>query len=153
MAASRLILSALVSDDTNDLGNAAPTRSLERSAADIARLLTQDWSQADRERLSRILFEARGLVRAAKTYGDRLDSQPQIVLHGSGNRFNTQVTKNPAEWQTWDSAVQMVLAMEAHRNGPARLGVWRYPGNGHLVSDLPTALDDLRTSLRFPPPF
>jgi hypothetical protein len=66
------------------------------------------------------------------------------------------VAAAPADWQTWDSAVQVYLAMEAARyGGPAATGVsWpcRMRSGGLVAAESPRRqLDELRESLRFPP--
>jgi len=157
-------------------GRDRPGTAVERSALDLRRLLSDDWAQADRERLRRVRMEAEGLAVAARRRAAEIDARERVVLDGShatldalvgaaaadrqpahGQRADGRAADwHPADWQTWDAAVQVYLAMEAARyGGPAAIGVWQPSGMraGGLTS-LPAPrrqLDDLRESLRFPP--
>ena len=125
---------------------------LERSAVDIQTLLDNQWAAADRERLSRVLLEARGLAVAARRNAADMNGRPLIVVDASHATLDAMAAANPTDWQTWDAAVQTYLAMEAGRQGgPATIGVWGYPGRQPVVLEAPYSLDGLRQSLRFPP--
>ena len=128
---------------------------LERSAVDIQTLLDTQWAAADRERLSRVLMEARGLAVAARRNAADINGRTLIAVDASDATLDAITATHPADWETWDAAVQTYLAMEAGRQGgPATIGVWR---SGHqpavVVSTSASrrSLDDLRASLRFPP--
>jgi hypothetical protein len=125
---------------------------LERSAVDIQTLLDTQWAAADRERLSRVLMEARGLAVAARRNAADISGRPLIAVDASHATLDAITAAHPADWQTWDAAVQTYLAMEAGRQGgPATIGVWRYPGRQPVVLEARHSLDGLRQSLRFPP--
>jgi len=128
---------------------------VQQSVEDIQRLLDTDWSATDQQRLRSLLFEARGLSRAARLSAEELSLRPQIVLNGSNQQLNAIVAERPREWRTWDASVQMYLAMEAAKSGgPARGGVAHNRGpvsEVSLTTDLRRSLDQLRGSLRFPP--
>lgn len=128
---------------------------LERSAVDIQTLLDAEWAAADRERLDRILMEARGLAVAARRGVADIDGRPLVAIDASNATLDAVTAAHPADWQTWDAAVQTLLAMEAGRQGgPATIGGWRSgPRPVAVISASPVrrSLDDLRESLRFPP--
>ena len=129
---------------------------LERSTVDIRRVLDTQWAAADRERLDRVLLEARGLAAAARRSISEIDALPLIVVDASQETLDAVEAANPPEWLTWDAAAQTSLAMEAGRDGgPARIGVWRscsrQSGATQMVSEPRHSLDALRESLRFPP--
>lgn len=129
---------------------------LERSTVDIRRLLDTQWAAADRERLDRVLLEARGLAVAARRSIAEIDTLPLIVVDASHETLDAVEAANPLEWLTWDAAAQTSLAMEAGRDGgPARIGVWRscsrQSGATRMASEPRQSLDALRESLRFPP--
>jgi hypothetical protein len=129
---------------------------VERSAIDLRRLLDVDWANADRERLRRVRMEAEGLALAARRRAAELEGRERVVLDGSHATLDALVSAAPADWQTWDSAVQVYLAMEAARyGGPAATGVSGPCGvrsGGLVAAESPRRqLDDLRESLRFPP--
>ena len=127
---------------------------LERSAIDIQTLLDTQWAAADRERLSRVLLEARGLAAAARRGAADVDVRPLVVVDASHATLDAIAAAHPADWQTWDAAVQTYLALEAGREGgPATIGSWRTAGgpSATTASASRRSLDDLRASLRFPP--
>jgi hypothetical protein len=129
---------------------------LARSAVDIQTLLDTQWAAADRERLDRVLMEARGLAVAARRSGAEINDRPRIAIDASHATLDAITAADPADWQTWDAAVQTYLAMEAGRQGgPATIGLWRSRGQRPAVAVSTSAsrrsLDDLRASLRFPP--
>lgn len=133
-----------------------PANVLERSAGDVRRLLDTDWARADRERLRRVAMEAEGLALAARRRTMELEGREWITVDGSHATLDAIVTAAPAEWRTWDAAVQTYLAMEAARYGGwATIGVWQPCGmrsGGAVAEESPRRqLDLLRTSLRFPP--
>ena len=137
------------------VGGTSRSLVVQQSIEDIQRLLDTDWSATDRQRLRSLLFEARGLSRAARLSAEELSLRPQIVLNGSNQQLNAIVAERPREWRTWDASVQMYLAMEAAQSGgPARGGVAHNRGpvsEVSLTTDLRRSLDQLRGSLRFPP--
>ena len=129
---------------------------LEQSTVDIRLLLDTQWAATDRERLNRLLLEASGLAFAARRSGAEIDARPRIVVDASHQTLDAIAAANPAEWQTWDAAVQTYLALEAGRQGgPATIGIWRNGGQGIVstvsASEPRRSLDELRASLRFPP--
>ena len=128
---------------------------LERSAVDIQALLDTQWVVADRERLSRVLLEARGLAVAAHRGAADINGRPLVAVDASQATLDAITAAHPADWQTWDAAVQTYLAMEAGRQGgPATIGVWRsgqQPAVAVSTSASRRSLDDLRAGLRFPP--
>ena len=138
------------------IGSAATE--LERSTLDIRRLLDSRWAAADRERLDRVLLEARGLSVAARRSAADINGWPRVAVDASHATLDAVTAAHPAEFQTWDAAVQTYLAMEAGRQGgAATLGIWR---GGRMPVSMTTAtsssasrrsLDELRESLRFPP--
>ena len=134
-----------------------PAAELERSTIDVRRLLDTRWAAADRERLDRVLLEARGLAVAARRIADDIDGRPRVTIDASHDTLDAITAAHPAEWQTWDAAVQTYLAMEAGRQGgAATLGVWRGGRRTAIASATSTSasrrpLDELRESLRFPP--
>lgn len=127
------------------------TRSVGASVVDIRRALEPDWSVADKERLDRVLLEARGLARAARRASQELEARDRIVLDVSHDRLDDLVTSAPPEWRFWDAAVQTLLVMEAAGGGPARIGVWRSDQRQAATAETRRALEELRDSLRFPP--
>ncbi|MEI6240880.1 MAG: multiheme c-type cytochrome [Planctomycetia bacterium] len=127
------------------------TPSVGTGVVDIRRALEPDWSVADKERLDRVLLEARGLVRAARQAGQELESRDRIVLDVSHDRLDALVASAPPEWRFWDAAVQTLLVMEAAGGGPARVGTWRSTTHQPATVDTRQALEELRDSLRFPP--
>ena len=129
---------------------------LARSAVDIQTLLDTQWAAADRERLDRVLMEARGLAVAARRSVAEIHDRPRIAIDASHATLDAITAADPADWQTWDAAVQTYLAMEAGRQGgPATIGLWRSRGQRPAVAVSTSAsrrsLDELRASLRFPP--
>ncbi|MFM7291945.1 MAG: hypothetical protein ACKO6B_12050, partial [Planctomycetia bacterium] len=129
---------------------------LERHTVDIRRLLDSQWAAGDRERLDRVLLEARGLGVAARRMVGEVDALPLVVVDSSRETLDSILAAHPAEWQTWDAAAQTALALEAGRaGGPATIGTWRYGGRQPVaaltVSEPRHSLDALRDSLRFPP--
>jgi len=129
---------------------------LARSAVDIQTLLDTQWAAADRERIDRVLMEARGLALAARRSAAEINDRPRIAIDASHATLDAITAADPAEWQTWDAAVQTYLAMEAGRQGgPATIGLWRGSSTRAAVAVSASAsrrsLDELRTSLRFPP--
>jgi len=129
---------------------------LARSAVDIQTLLDTQWAAADRERLDRVLMEARGLAVAARRSAAEINDRPRIAIDASHATLDAITAADPADWQTWDAAVQTYLAMEAGRQGgPATIGLWRSRGQRPAVAVSTSAsrrsLDELRASLRFPP--
>jgi hypothetical protein len=127
------------------------TRSVGASVVDIRRALEPDWSVADKERLDRVLFEARGLALAARQASQELEARNRIVLDVSHDRLDALVTSAPPEWRFWDAAVQTLLVMEAAGGGPARVGVSRSDQRQAATAETRRALEELRDSLRFPP--
>jgi hypothetical protein len=113
--------------------------------------LEPDWSVTDKERLDRVLLEARGLARAARQATQELESRDRIVLDVSHDRLDALVADAPPEWRFWDAAVQTLLVMEAAGGGPARIGVWRSDQRQAATADTRQAIEELRDSLRFPP--
>lgn len=134
-----------------------PATKLDRSAVDIQTLLDSQWAAADRERLSRVLLEARGLAVAARRIGSEIDDRPLVVVDASHGTLDAITAAHPADWRTWDAAVQTYLAMEAGRQGgPAVIGSWRGRRDQRTATTASTSasrrsLDELRESLRFPP--
>ena len=129
---------------------------LARSAVDIQTLLDTQWAAADRERIDRVLMEARGLAVAARRSAAEINDRPRIAIDASHTTLDAITAADPAEWQTWDAAVQTYLAMEADRQGgPATIGLWRgsspRPAVAVSTSASRRSLDELRASLRFPP--
>jgi hypothetical protein len=127
---------------------------VERHASDLRRLLATDWPRADQERLRRVVLEAQGLAGAAGRLAAEIDARPVVALDRSPATLDAIVAADPAEWRTWDAAVQSYLAMEAARSGgAAEVGVWRYCSQSQAVpaSETRRSLDRLRESLRFPP--
>jgi hypothetical protein len=126
---------------------------LERHTIDIRRLLDTQWAAGDRERLDRVLLEARGLGTAARRMVGDIDALPLVVVDSSHETLDALVAAHPAEWQTWDAGAQTSLALEAGRaGGPATIGVWRSGGRrAAAVTEPRHSLDALRDSLRFPP--
>ena len=127
------------------------TRAVGASAVDIRRVLEPDWSVTDKERLDRVLLEARGLARAARQATRELESRDRIVLDVSHDRLDALVADAPPEWRFWDAAVQTLLVMEAAGGGPARIGTWRSDQRQAATADTQQAIEELRDSLRFPP--
>ena len=124
---------------------------VRKSVIDIRSLLDTEWSSSDQKRLQGIIFEARGVSRAARLAADEFSQQPHIILNRSNQPMSELVVENPQAWQTWDSAVQMYLALEASkRAGPAMLGAWRSDIQTEEGMDLGQSLDAMRASLRFP---
>jgi len=131
-----------------------PAAEVERHAVDLRRLLATDWARADRERLGRVVLEARGLAESARRVAVEIEAMPLVALDRSPATLDALVATDPAEWRTWDAAVQSYLALEASRaGGPAEVGVWRSCAQRHAVpsSEPGASLDRLRESLRFPP--
>ena len=128
---------------------------LERSAVDIQTLLDTQWAVADRERLSRVLLEARGLAVAARRSAADINQRAPVAVDASHATLDAIIAAHPADWRTWDAAVQTYLAMEAGRQGgPATIGGGRsghQPAVAVSISASRRSLDDLRASLRFPP--
>ena len=150
-SAARLLRAALEGPTVTP---GTPATELERHAADLRRLFATDWAEADRERLARVLLEARGLQESARLVVTAVGTRHVIALDGSTGTLDALVAADPHEWRTWDAAVQSYLAMEAtRRGGPAEPGVWRYSSyrTGVPGSDTRWSLDRLRESLRFPP--
>jgi len=135
-------------------GAGTPVSDLERNVIDIQRLLDRDWAAADRERLDRVLLEARGLAVAARRAAADIDGRPQIDVDASHETLDSLVQAQPADWQSWDAAVQMYLALEAGRSGgPAAIDAWPTVGRqaGTVSAEPRHSLDALRAALRFPP--
>jgi hypothetical protein len=146
--------------------NSGAGRAVERAALDLRRLLSEDWAAADAERLRRVRMEAEGLAIAARRRAAEIDARERIVVDAGHATLDALVAAasadaqaagwQPADWETWDAAAQVYLAMEAGRyGGPAAVGVWQPCGlrSGGLTA-LPAPrgqLDNLRESLRFPP--
>ena len=127
------------------------TATVGTSVVDIRKVLEADWSVADRERLDRVILEARGLARSARQAAQALESRDRIVLDVSHDRLDALVANQPPEWRFWDAAVQTLLAMEAAGGGPARIGVWQYDQRPAATAGTRQAIEELRDSLRFPP--
>ncbi|MFM8893206.1 MAG: hypothetical protein ACKOTB_16590, partial [Planctomycetia bacterium] len=151
VAGSRLLRAAMegpVSPAGTSVAN------LERNAIDIQSLLDTQWAAADRERLDRVLLEARGLAVAARRVAVEIDGRQLISVDASHATLDAITQAHPRDWRTWDAAVQMYLALEAGRHGgPATIGAWRSQGPAVSASSAASrqSLDDLRASLRFPP--
>jgi hypothetical protein len=131
-----------------------PAGDLERSVVDIRRLLDTDWAAADAERLDRVLLEARGLAHASRRAATAIDARPLIDIDASNATLDSLVAANPADWQTWDAAVQTALALEAGRaGGPAEMGVWRPVSQRRVATSAEPrrSLDELRATLQFAP--
>ena len=131
-----------------------PAADLERSVVDIRRLLDDRWAAADVERLDRVLLEARGLGRAARRAAAAIDERPLVEIDAAHGTLDGLVAAEPADWRTWDAAVQTALALQAGREGgAAEIGVWRAAGQRRAAtaSEPRRSLDELRATLRFPP--
>lgn len=152
VAGSRLLRAAM--EGPASRGDTS-TADLERSALDIQTLLDTQWAVADRERLDRVLLEARGLAVAARRAAVDIDGRPAVSVDASHATLDAITEAHPRDWRTWDAAVQMYLALEAGRQGgPAAIGAWhggRRPAAAASTAASRRALDELRASLRFPP--
>lgn len=116
------------------------------AAADIRRVFEPDWHIADKERLDRVILEARGLARAARAAAHSRAEQDRIVLDASPETLDALLADAPPEWRFWDAAVQTLLVIEAAGSGPVTGG-----RNAAATAETRQALEELRESLRFPP--
>ena len=152
VAGSRLLRAALEGPASPGGTSAAD---LERSAVDIQSLLDAQWAVADRERLDRVLLEARGLAAAARRAAVDINGRASVSVDVSHATLDAITAAHPRDWRTWDAAVQTYLALEAGRQGgPAMIGTWHGGRRPNVTASTPASrrsLDELRASLRFPP--
>ena len=127
----------------------ADAAAVEENAIALRNLLAREWAGAEVEGLDRVRRQAGSLAAAAGRLSEQLSQAPRINLQGTPAAVETMVANSPREWQSWDSAVQTYLALEAARQGgPARLGSagCRLPQGSRSGP----ALDTLRHSLQLP---
>ena len=127
----------------------ADAAGVEANVIALRVLLAADWAGAEVEGLDRVRRQAGSLAAAAGRLSEQLSQGPRINLQGTPAAVETMVANSPRDWQSWDSAVQTYLALEAARQGgPARLGSagCRLPQGSRSGP----ALDTLRRSLQLP---
>ena len=116
------------------------------TTVDIRKVFEPEWFIADKERLDRVLLEARGLSRAAGASTRELAARERIVLDASHQRLDALLADAPPEWRFWDAAVQTLLVIEAAGGGRATGG-----RQAAATGQTRRAIDELRESLQFPP--